>query len=100
MSGDPRVREVFEHCADLHDLKQKDYGRAEDPFANVRAGQEWGIEPWIGALFRASDKFKRLQQYVRTGTLANEGVLDSFDDLIVYVAIAKVLWEEANGKSP
>lgn len=99
MSGDPRVREVFEHCASLHDLKQKDYGREQDPFANVRSAQEWGVEPWVGALIRAGDKFKRLQQYVRTGTLHNEGVLDSFDDAIVYIAIAKVLYEESHGES-
>jgi len=95
MSGDPRVREVFEHCADLHDTKQVDYGSEADPFANVRGAADWGIEPWIGALVRAGDKVKRLQQFVKKGTLANEGVLDSFDDLIVYAAIAKVLYVES-----
>jgi hypothetical protein len=89
------------HCADLHDKKQKDYGRKDDPFANVRSAEEWGIEPWIGAMNRATDKVKRLQQFAQTGTLENEGVLDSFDDLIVYAGIAKVLYLEAReGETP
>jgi len=96
--ADNRVRNQLLHCADLHDQKQRDYGSDSDPFANVRASADWGIEPWIGAMNRAGDKFKRLQLFARTGTLANEGVLDSFDDLIVYAGIAKVLYLEATNE--
>ncbi len=80
---------------ELHDRKQEDYGRGDDPFANVRAAAEWGMPEWVGAMLRASDKIRRLQAYAIKGSLANEGVLDSFMDLAVYAIIAHVLFEEA-----
>ena len=92
--NDTRVKEVFEELVALHDKKQSDYGREHDPFANVRASSEWGLPPWVGAMVRANDKMKRLQKAARGGTMANESVVDSFDDLIVYTAIAKVLYLE------
>lgn len=88
-----RFHELLVEIGELHDRKQLDYGRAADPFANVSASAEWGVAPWIAAMVRVSDKLRRLQQYARTGTLANEGVRDSLLDLVVYALIATVLWE-------
>lgn len=91
-----RFHDILKEMGDLHDKKQKDYGREKDPFANVRGAEEWGIKPWVGALLRATDKIRRLQKYAQTGTLANEGVRDSFIDLTVYGIIGLVLWETEN----
>ena len=91
---DSRFKAEIAKLIALHDRKQQDYGRDEDPFANVRASAEWGMEPWVGAMVRANDKMKRLQKAARGGTMANESVLDSFDDLAVYAVIAKVLYLE------
>lgn len=89
-----RFHDILVMLGDLHDKKQKDYGRGDDPFANVRGSEEWGMPAWVGAMVRANDKIRRLQQYARTGTLANEGVEDAFLDLAVYAVIAMVLWEQ------
>ena len=89
-----KFHKLLEEIGELHDKKQKDYGREGDPFANVRSSEEWGIKPWVGAMNRASDKIKRLQKYAKCGTLANEGVKDSFMDLAVYSLIACILWQE------
>lgn len=89
-----RFHEILSELGDLHDRKQRDYGRGDDPFANVRGSIEWGMPGWVGAMVRANDKIKRLQQYAREGKLANEGVADSFMDLAVYAVIAMVLWEQ------
>ena len=78
----------------LHDQKNRDYGREGDPYANVRASEEWGVAPWVGALIRASDKVRRLQKAAQGGTLVNEGVEDSLKDLAVYAIIAWALWRE------
>lgn len=86
---------VLREIAALHDRKSLDYGRDDDPFANVRAAEEWGIPGWVGAMLRARDKLSRLQTFARTGHLANEGVIDSFRDLAVYSIIAEVLFREA-----
>lgn len=97
MAGDPRFHALLKEIGYLHDKKQKDYGRDTDPFANVRGSQDWGIEPWVGAMIRANDKIKRLQKYARDGNLENESARDSFMDLAVYSLIALVLHDEDLG---
>jgi hypothetical protein len=94
-----RFHDILREMGDLHDKKQLDYGRENDPFANVSGSKEWGIRPWVGAMLRANDKIKRLQKYAQAGTLANEGARDSFLDLAVYAIIGLVLWEMETGYS-
>lgn len=89
-----RFHDILLALGELHDRKQADYGRGDDPFANVRGSTEWGMPGWVGAMVRAQDKTRRLQQYARTAKLENEGVADSFMDLAVYAIIAMVLWEQ------
>lgn len=83
-----------------HAQKQRDYGLPDDPFANVRASEEWGVPGWVGCMIRANDKIRRLQTYAKTGHLANEGVKDSFMDLAVYSLIGLVLFEEEQSLNP
>lgn len=89
-----RFHEILSELATLHDVKQADYGREDDPFANVRASEDFGIEGWVGALVRANDKMRRLQTFSKRGSLVNESVEDSLRDLAVYAVIALVLFEQ------
>ena len=100
MSGDPRFHELLKQIGELHDKKQRDYGADEDPFANVRASERWGIEPWVGALVRLNDKVHRLQQFAKKGELANESAEDSMLDIAVYSLIALILYREATEADP
>lgn len=97
--GDPRFHKVVEDIAWLHDKKQADYGSGNDPYANVRASQAWGLDPWVGALVRLSDKVHRLQQFAEKKALSNESAEDSMLDIAVYAIIALVLYRE-QGQSP
>ena len=92
--GDPRFHLILKELADLHDRKQADYGREQDPLANIRASAEWGVQAWVGALIRLNDKVRRLQAFARRGTLANEGAVDSLNDIAVYAILARILLEE------
>lgn len=92
--GDPRFLKLLDDIEQLHAMKQRDYGKDIDPFANVRAAEEWGISPWLGAMIRLTDKVRRLQSYATNGSLANEGVEDSLKDMAVYALIALILWRE------
>jgi hypothetical protein len=83
----------------MHDKKQKDYGRAGDPFSNVRASEDFGVAGWVGCLVRANDKMRRLQKAAQGGELANEGVEDSLMDLAVYSIIGLVLYREQQAKA-
>lgn len=78
----------------LHDKKQQDYGRVDNPFANVQASEDFGVQDWVGCMIRANDKMRRVQKFVKDGSLANEGVEDSLLDLAVYTLIALVLYRE------
>jgi hypothetical protein len=88
-------RSVLDELGDLHDAKGADYGRTQDPYANVRASEDFGVEPWVGALIRANDKMRRLQNAAKGKKLTNEGVEDSLRDLAVYAIIALILWQES-----
>lgn len=89
-----RFHAILREHAELHDKKQADYGRGDDPFANIRASDEWGIKPWVGAMIRLNDKVRRLQGFALKGSLANESVEDSLRDIAVYATIALVLYEQ------
>lgn len=89
-----RFHDILTELGELHDIKQQDYGTDIDPFANVRGTEEWGLDAWMGAMIRATDKIRRLQTYAKKGELANESVEDAFKDLAVYAVIGLVLWEE------
>jgi hypothetical protein len=85
----------------LHSLKATDYGSDDDPFANVRKSAECGIEPWRGCWVRAKDKVHRLDRYCTRGSLANEGVTDTLEDLASYCLITSILHaEQKQAKEP
>lgn len=90
-----RFHAILKELGDLHDRKQMDYGRPNDPFANVRATEAFGIPAWVGAAMRANDKMTRIQKFAQYETLANESVEDSLRDLAVYAVIGLVLFEES-----
>jgi hypothetical protein len=85
---------VLRELQALHDKKNQDYGKTNDPFANVRAGEDFGVEPWVSGMIRANDKMRRLQKAATGKTLANESIEDSLVDLAVYVIISLILWRE------
>lgn len=89
-----RFYQMLAEMARLHAKKQADYGRVGDPFANVRASEDFGVEAWVGCMVRANDKMRRLQKYAQAGNLANESADDAFIDLAVYAIIGRVLHEE------
>lgn len=94
--GDPRFHALLEEIGLLHDRKQMDYGSKIDPFANVRASEEWGIPGWVGGLMRLNDKVHRLKQFAQRGVLANESAEDSMLDIAVYALISLVLYREVS----
>lgn len=93
-AGHPGFLAVLDEIRALHEKKATDYGSDADPFANVRASEEFGIDPWLGAILRANDKVTRLKTYAHKGSLANESVEDSLIDLASYAVIGLVLFRE------
>ena len=97
-SGNPHFFEVLEELASMHERKGNDYGTSQDPLANVRASEHWGVPDWVGSLIRGHDKVIRLQNAAKGSTLVNEGIEDSLLDLASYAIIALVLYREGKTK--
>lgn len=92
--GDSRFLKKLEQIAELHSVKQHDYGVDEDPFANIRASRDFGVAPWVGAVIRLNDKVTRIKSFLKKGELKNEPIEDAFQDIAVYALIASILFEE------
>ena len=90
-----RFQVILAELLDLHNQKGKDYDHPQEQYANVRAGEDFGIPAWVGAMVRANDKMRRIQKVAQGGVLANESIIDSFNDLAIYVIIARILYEES-----
>ena len=67
-AGDPRLHALLAEIGELHDRKQQDYGRTGDPFANVRASEDFGVVAWVGTMIRANDKMRRVQSMALKGS--------------------------------
>jgi hypothetical protein len=100
ISGQTEFEKVIDEILAMHRKKQADYGNPEhnDPFANVRASEDFGIPGWVGSVIRANDKVRRLQKAARGRKLANESIEDSLLDAAVYFIIALCLFRENDGK--
>lgn len=97
--GSEHFHEELKKLGRLHDRKQADYGTHEDPFANVRASEDFGIPAWVGCMVRANDKIRRIQTYSKGADLRCESVEDSLQDLAVYAVIALCLLKEEDMRS-
>ena len=91
-----RFLDLLDKLAALHLSKSHDYGRTDDPLANIRNGAAFvGIEPWRACVVRLSDKVTRIGTYCLKGTLTHETVEDSFLDLAAYSLLTLLLHQEA-----
>lgn len=88
------IEDLVDEVLQLAESKGRDYGTLEDPYANVRSVESWGIPGWVGAMMRVGDKLRRLQTYQTKGTLSHEGVEDSLLDSITYCLIALALYRQ------
>jgi len=92
--GDARFLDLLDQMRELHVRKSIDYGRDEDPLANLHVSSSIGIPSWKACWIRARDKISRIDTYCKTGKLKNEGVKDSLMDLAAYCLLTWILHEE------
>lgn len=97
-----KFHDLLDTIGKLHDRKQAGYGKPGDPFANVRAAEEWGVDGWLGAMIRLSDKVRRLQSVSARripDKAVDDSVRDNLMDIAVYALISLVLYEESNSEN-
>lgn len=94
--GHPRFYEILKEIAELHDRKNHDYSKQDDPLSNLRACTQLGLTPFMGVMVRLQDKWARLVNFVKKGQLKvkDESVKDTLMDNAVYSILAIILLEE------
>lgn len=98
--GHPRFYEILEQMKDLHSRKNHDYAGTSDPLKNLRACERVSLEPFLGVLVRLQDKWSRIEEFVKSGTLMvkGESVIDTLMDNAIYSVLGIILYEEAQKK--
>ncbi len=86
---------ILGEIAAMHAKKNADYGSNSDPYANVRAAEEFDVEAWRAAVLRANEKLTRIKTFCRNGKLENESIEDSLLDGASYFIIALRLFRES-----
>ena len=88
----------------IHTQKNTDYsggGRKEDdPLANFKGSEEFGIDTGIGIILRMSDKFQRVKAFYKNGKMAvkGEGIKDAMRDIANYALLYNALLVEKDSK--
>lgn len=91
----PRFIELLDEMKRIHLAKDHDYAGAV-PFRNLKKSAEFGVEPWLGAMVRMSDKWSRLEQLAtKDPAVVEESFEDTLIDLANYALICYILREEA-----
>src|ERR1017187_7505130 len=93
--GHARFYELLKEMEELHDRKNSNYARDDDPLSNFRECRSFGVEPHVGTMVRMSDKWSRLCQLIG-GKKDNvgESIKDTLIDLAVYCLLEVILLEE------
>ena len=89
-----RFRELLNELAEFQASKQAKYSNGDDPFANYRKSEAWGVPAWVACMVRVEDKVSRLQNLANGVDLGEEGAYDAFRDIAVGALNALILWEE------
>jgi len=97
------LRELF-RCIEIHCLKNADYtggGDDDDPLANFKDSEKYGVENVTGIFLRMGDKMRRLQTFSRNGKLSVQGetVKDALRDIANYSLLALAMIDEQEEES-
>lgn len=82
------MRDTFAACLDISIAKNADYASNDDPLANFRACEQFGVKLTKGIMVRLSDKFARIGNLlIRGAKVRDEAIKDTIHDAINYLAI-------------
>ena len=94
--GHPKFYDLLEQMAKMHNRKNHDYARDDDPLSNLRACRSLGIQPFVGVMVRLQDKWDRIISFITKDELKvkGESIKDTLMDNAVYSLLAIILLEE------
>ena len=93
-----RFDQLLAQMKQVHDKKGQDYEAHNIPYENIKASEQWSVEPWTYAMLRVSEKIRRLHSVAKGKQLQNEDIYDTFIDIANLALIAHILYEEKDKK--
>jgi len=90
----PSFTALLSEIAALHESKNADYARDDDPLSNLRRAERLGVEPFKGVLVRLTDKWSRIEELSSGKVPKHESLRDSLIDNAVYSLLAVLLLDE------
>lgn len=89
-------KQIFDKALAILVKKRQDYSGDQDPFANFRQSEMWGVEPWRGAAIRLTDKLSRFRRLAENGGTGKveESIEDTIVDALNYTVIMYELYLE------
>lgn len=94
--GHPEFYNLLGKMAELHSKKNHDYAGDENPLRNFYKCKEMGLSPFQGVMVRLSDKWSRLEAFMKQRILevSEESIEDTLLDNAVYSLLAIILLRE------
>lgn len=92
-----RLEELYRGNVEISRKKNSDYATVDDPFANFKACEIYGVSAEAGLIVRMSDKMMRTANLVighKIAAVEDEKVADTLSDLANYAMILRILIEE------
>ena len=90
-------KELTEEAYAIIQKKNHDYtGGGDDPYANFRMANSFGVHPAVGLSLRIGDKLQRISTFANRGKLEvdGEGLRDACTDIINYAILCYGLLTE------
>ena len=94
-----RFHGLLKEVGELHDNTRAQRGTIEDPYNNLHAAEDWGIEPWADVMVRVSDWVRQLQAHAVADNVPDDAH-ELFLKIAVGALVASVLYEEAEARTP
>tara|TARA_R110000824_G_scaffold1439_1_gene7211 strand:+ start:4978 stop:5277 length:300 start_codon:yes stop_codon:yes gene_type:complete len=95
----PKFHALLEEIAELHDKKNTDYANEKDCLSNLKGCARLGLPPMIGTIIRMQDKWGRIENFCKNGSLVNESLRDSLIDNAVYSLLAVTILDEEDNEN-
>ena len=76
----------------LHVDKSLQYGTNEDPYANIRRSEEFGLKPWVYCAVECGNCLKRLENIAKGRNV--EDPINAFNDLATWAILSRLFFEK------
>jgi hypothetical protein len=98
MRAEEHYWRIHKEIAELHKIKGADVGKPDDPLANLRASESYGVEPWVHCVIQCDENLRRIQAFLRCGELRDKDcrVENAMLDLANYAMLGLALYREGS----